>query len=364
MKFAVTVQPDVQELLDVLLRRGSPRRLHHVELFLDREIRQAVWERFDLGSGAVGTPEAKSELSRSVRIHSFLGYDIFRVEVIHKDVFPMSDLRASDTAARGQSRGEREWVEEHRGPIQSWADFEGYPWPRLEEVDLGALEWMDRNRPEEMGCYDLTAHILEMVTFLQGYETLCYNLFDAPDLVAAICERVGRFYVEYTRILCDFDSVAVIWGSDDMGFRSSTMVSPDFLRQQILPWHKACADVARAAGKPYLLHACGHLEEIMGDLIDTVGIDGKHSFEDAIMPVTEAYRRYGERISILGGVDVDFLCRADEQAVRRRVRETLEVCAAPAGGRGYCLGTGNTVANYIPLDNYLAMLDEGRRFTG
>jgi uroporphyrinogen decarboxylase len=31
-------------------------------------------------------------------------------------------------------------------------------------------------------------------------------------------------------------------------------------------------------------------------------------------------------------------------------------------GGGYCLGTGNSVANYIPLDNYLAMLDEGRKF--
>jgi uroporphyrinogen decarboxylase len=29
---------------------------------------------------------------------------------------------------------------------------------------------------------------------------------------------------------------------------------------------------------------------------------------------------------------------------------------------GYCLGTGNSVANYIPLDNYLVMLDEGRKF--
>ncbi len=31
-------------------------------------------------------------------------------------------------------------------------------------------------------------------------------------------------------------------------------------------------------------------------------------------------------------------------------------------GGGYCLGTGNSVANYIPLDNYLAMVDEGRRY--
>lgn len=31
---------------------------------------------------------------------------------------------------------------------------------------------------------------------------------------------------------------------------------------------------------------------------------------------------------------------------------------------GYCLGTGNTVANYIPLDNYPIMLDEGRKYGG
>jgi uroporphyrinogen decarboxylase len=56
---------------------------------------------------------------------------------------------------------------------------------------------------------------------------------------------------------------------------------------------------------------------------------------------------------------MDFLCRAGEAEVRQRVRRTLEACQP---GGGYCLGTGNSVANYIPLGNYLAMLDEGRRF--
>ena len=362
MQFTVSVEPDVDELLTVLRRAGTPKRLHHLELFLDSEIRESVCQRFALTDGQESTDPAEVELARTVRVHAFLGYDVFRVEVIHKDVFPIPDLQARDTEAGAQSRGERDWVEEHQGPIRSWADFERYPWPRLEEVDLRSLEWMEANLPDNMGCYDLTAHILEMVTFLQGYETLCFNLYDAPDLVQAVCERVGKFYLDYTKLLCDFDSVAVIWGSDDMGFRTSTMVSPEFLREQILPWHKACAEAAHTAGKPYLLHACGHLEEIMEDLIGSVGIDGKHSFEDAILPVTEAFRKYGNRISILGGIDVDFLCRADEAAIRRRVRETLAACAGAERGRGYCLGTGNTVANYIPLDNYLVMLDEGRRF--
>ena len=96
------------------------------------------------------------------------------------------------------------------------------------------------------------------------------------------------------------------------------------------------------------------------DLIDDVGIDAKHSYEDTILPVTEAKKKYGDRMAVLGGIDMDFLCRSDEQAIRRRVKETLEVCMA---GGGYCLGSGNTIANYIPLENYLVMLDEGRRIS-
>ena len=109
-----------------------------------------------------------------------------------------------------------------------------------------------------------------------------------------------------------------------------------------------------------MLHSCGNLSAIMEDLIVGVGIDAKHSFEDVIESVVEDKALYGDRIALMGGIDVDFLCRADEGAVRARVRKTLDACMP---GGGYCLGTGNSVANYIPLGNYLAMLDEGRRFT-
>ena len=62
---------------------------------------------------------------------------------------------------------------------------------------------------------------------------------------------------------------------------------------------------------------------------------------------------------MLGGIDLDFLCQSGPEAIRTRVHDTLEVCQP---GGGYCLGTGNSVANYLPLDHYLSMLDEGRRY--
>ena len=45
-----------------------------------------------------------------------------------------------------------------------------------------------------------------------------------------------------------------------------------------------------------------------------------------------------------------------------KLRRSNIVSSVRGPGGGYCLGTGNSVANYIPLANYLAMLDEGRRY--
>lgn len=56
---------------------------------------------------------------------------------------------------------------------------------------------------------------------------------------------------------------------------------------------------------------------------------------------------------------MDFLCRASPEQVEAKTRNLLEECAP---GGGYALGTGNTVANYIPVKNFLAMLKAGWRF--
>jgi uroporphyrinogen decarboxylase len=147
--------------------------------------------------------------------------------------------------------------------------------------------------------------------------------------------------------------------ADDMGFSGGTLISPEMLRRYVFPYHRRLCETAHETGRLALLHSCGNLENVMDDVIDA-GFDGKHSFEDKIMPVEEAYRRWGDRIAILGGLDMDLLARGSEDQVRRRTREVLDVCGA--AGTGYALGTGNSVANYIPLENYLTMLDEGRRW--
>jgi len=59
-------------------------------------------------------------------------------------------------------------------------------------------------------------------------------------------------------------------------------------------------------------------------------------------------------------VDVNKMCVLGEKELRVYVRKILDECVP---GGGYALGTGNSVANYIPTENYLAMLDEGAKWT-
>ncbi len=356
--FTTHVTPDWEGFVRCIRREGTPRRVHFIELFLDPEVQAAVCERSGLTEG-LDPDDAFFAHRRQIRLQRLLGYDFVRYGM-EGMAWPMHRASAPDTAHLRREGG-RSYIDEHRGPITSWEEFEAYPWPDPLAASTASLEWYQKNLPEDMclvagGGF---AHFAEYLTWLMGYETLCYALYDQRDLVRAISNRLVETYRVVLERILQFDRVKVVWGSDDMGYRGGTLISPEDTREFILPGHRLMARMAHAAGRPYILHSCGNLAGIMDDLVDDVGIDGKHSFEDTIENVVEAKQTYGRRIALLGGIDVDFLCRADEAQVRRRVRETLDACLP---GGGYLLGTGNSVANYIPLHNYLAMLDEGRLY--
>jgi uroporphyrinogen decarboxylase len=270
--------------------------------------------------------------------------------------FEFHNATVEDTSDVKRGAG-RTFRDEHTGPISSWQDFEKFKWPDPTSPEVTApFEWCSRHVPEDMALIAFTGHICEEISWLFGYETLCFLLYDQPDLVQAVADKLVAMYDVAVARMLQFPRVKMVWATDDMGYRTGTLIGPKEMRRYVLKTHKRLAALSHAAGRPYLLHSCGNLADIMDDLIDDVKIDAKHSFEDTIEDVRQAKNTYGRRIAMIGGLDVDFLCRSDEQTIRRRVRDTLDKCLP---GGGYCLGTGNSVANYIPLDNYLAMVDEG-----
>jgi uroporphyrinogen decarboxylase len=365
-------EPNFENLRRTILRQGPPGPVPFFELFADPGMVEAVLEeRFPvnlhryieeplLEIAPEDLPGLVKSLDMYVRFCREVGYDyVFMVTGLS---LQRSLKAAADTASvQNWPGGQRYWQDEASGPIQSWADFESYPWPKAEDLSHAALEYVNAVLPEGMKVAAFGfGGVFEHATWLMGLQSFSYALRDQPDLVEAICQRAGELAAATCAQVVAIGNVDLVFLSDDLGFYSGTLVSPGVIRRYIFPHYKKIVDIAHKAGKLVVFHSCGNMYQLMDELIDDIGVDAKHSFEDKILPVEEVYRRWGDRIAVLGGVDMDLLGRGTEEEVRARTRQILEVCGVK--GTGYCLGTGNTAANYIPRQNYLAMLDEGRRW--
>lgn len=357
--------PDFAELERVLKGEQEPRRVHLVELFLDQEVLQAIHERY-LGQPWIPktrwTNEPKEPYFRQlVTLYYRLGYDYVPTDCYSCWIdFPDRKRQwAADTAEL--SRGKRDWVVASGGLISSWEDYEEFPWEKI-KPDLSHCEFTAQNLPEGMKMTVSVSFFEVCMEILLGYEGLFYKLYDDPELVAQVFAGWGQKVYDYYASVVGIEEVGAIFHADDLGFRTSTMLSPEFLRQFVFPWLKRYAALAHEHGKMFWLHSCGnhYKPRTIEDLIEDVQIDALHSFQDVVLPVADFKARYGERVAALGGVDVDKLARrTDEADLRAYIRGILEQCVP--GGR-FALGSGNSVANYIPLQNYCIMLEESRRW--
>lgn len=327
-----------------------------IELFADMEVMSAVAGEPISEPLPVDDARREQDLLRIIRYWHRCGYDY--VSMWPTVPLPIRRTASGDTAAL--THREREWQDESSGIINSWQDFESYPWPKPQNIDWFNLEFASRHLPDGMKMIALgPGGQLEHIMWLMGYVPFSMALMDDPALVEAVAEKVGEILVDLYATAVEIPNVGALWIGDDMGFRTATMIAPEQLRRLVFPWLAKLAGIAHAKGMPFLLHSCGNLHQVMDDLIESVRIDARHSFEDAVQPVAEAKRLYGDRIALLGGADMDFLSRSTEEEVRAYTRRLIDACAP---GGGWALGTGNSVANYIPLSNYFAMLDEGYRY--
>jgi len=300
------------------------------------------------------------DIDLQIRFYTSLGYDYIVLSI--PSPFPRTNIiLAEDVAAL--KRPKRVWQDEYRGVVENRDDFEKYPWPDLSEVQdvyMFLYKIMARHIPEDVMIIPLTpGGVLENVMWLMGFVPFSKALRRDRKLVEDMFKQVGKVLLFLCKISAELDKVGAMSMGDDMGFKSGPFISPEILRTLVFPWHRECVASVHRYGKPFILHSCGNLKIVMEDLISYVGIDAKHSFEDASYPVVEYKDVYGDRIAILGGVDMDKLSRAPLDEFIEYVKEVIRRCAP---GGGYALGCGNSVANYIKLENYLAMIKIGKKY--
>jgi len=135
-------------------------------------------------------------------------------------------------------------------------------------------------------------------------------------------------------------------------------MSPDMYRELIFPAHKRLFDFAHAHKLPVILHCDGFIEPLLPHLINA-GIDCLQPIEiKAGMDLLKLKRLYGDRLTLIGGMDINVLETNDLASIDALLERTIP--AVMAGG-GYILQSDHSVSHRVNYKTYRHFVEHGLR---
>ncbi len=262
---------------------------------------------------------------------------------------------------------EDEWIDEWgvhwKGGVLNRGDIVEYP---LKTPDLSRLKRPDPTDPAraegmealcrsnaDLYLLSWCGAMFEQAHFLRGMDNLLIDLYENPDFVHGLLDRLLEFSLGLVEMLARFpvDAIAL---SDDYGHQQGPLISPAHFRTFIKPRLKTLFDAIRATGKTVALHSCGNVTAFVPDLIE-IGLDILNPVQPEAMDVHRIKQEFGKDLCLYGGISAQQLIRFgtpdDIRATVRREKELL------SRGGGYILAPNLDLTHDMPFENVLALIE-------
>ena len=342
----VPLEPDFNRLRQVLLLEGEPDRVPNAELHVDWQIKQAF----------LGRPI--STVQDDVDFWYSAGYDYVHLRANYEYRMVGDGHAAQDRLYAGDMQLSK-WEGDEKSLVSDWADYKAYPWPNPETIDFTNLVECARCLYPGMKIISGVGGIFTRVWRIMGFDTFCLALADHPDLVAELFHRMGETQLAVFRRIVEMDQIGAMWYGDDLAYATGTMVRPDVLRRHLFPFLKEMGTLCRKKDLPFIIHSDGNLWAILPDLIEC-GFNALHPVEPKAMNSRALKAHVGNQLCLLGNIEIgEVLTLGTPREVEAEVRERIRTLAP---GGGYAVGSSNTVAHYVQLENFRAMVRATRKY--
>ncbi|MBN2852797.1 MAG: hypothetical protein JXQ23_08700 [Clostridia bacterium] len=190
-----------------------------------------------------------------------------------------------------------------------------------------------------------------------GHENLLVGTVLDPDWVREMADTYATLIVNLMEELFSKEGAPDgVWFSEDLGYKEHAFISPGMYKELIKPSHKKTFGYAHSLGLPVVMHSCGFVEKLIPEFLDA-GIDCLQALEvKAGMDLVSIYRKYGEFLSLMGGMDIRELYSNDKERVSRELMSKLPEVM---GHNGYALHSDHSVPYTVDYDTYRYFLDRG-----
>jgi uroporphyrinogen decarboxylase len=136
--------------------------------------------------------------------------------------------------------------------------------------------------------------------------------------------------------------------TDDMAFKTGPLFSPQVFREIAVPYYQ---ELAKKITIPWFMHSDGNILPLLDDWV-TFGIAGIHPLENGTMDIEMLKREYGDKLCLLGNVDLNYLGSGAPERVDAEVKRLISILAP---GGGYIVTSGNSLASYLIPENVRAL---------
>ena len=331
-----------KERIMAAVKRQEPDRVPFCELAIDRALAERLmgWPATQTAAGG-SLAKNPYTVEESKALAAFLGCDCIWY-LLRAPVFARQGIGQEGRGFMGQ------------GMIQSEADLEKIklPDPHKDELYRGA-EQFARNKGDYALAFVTRIGFFQTVLSM-GTENFLVSLYTNRPLV----EKILDIYFDWMTVVAErmcrigFD---IFWTTDDYAYKTGMFFSPATFREVIAPRYRRVLDRVTI---PWFLHSDGNIMESMDTLVD-LGVAATHPNEKGAMDIREVKRKYGDRICLIGNLDLNILGMGTPEETEREVKELIRDLAP---GGGYMISSGNSLASYLKPECVLAMSKAIRKY--
>jgi corrinoid protein of di/trimethylamine methyltransferase len=207
-------------------------------------------------------------------------------------------------------------------------------------------------------CILFAAYFQTLYEFMIGLEDTMKLVYQDRDFIEELLEISTEYLVRFCHAAVD-NGVDFIWTADDVAFKTGMFLPPKLMREIWVPRLKRIHEPALNAGKPVMFHSDGNINDLMPMLLDA-GVDCVHPLDPYGVDYRELKKKFGGAVCMAGNIDIEYpLTHGTPEEVREDVRKHMEVMKP---GGGYVCGSSHSIVNYIPHENFIAMLNAVHTF--
>ena len=183
-----------------------------------------------------------------------------------------------------------------------------------------------------------------------GHEEMLVGMLTDPDWILDMAETYVNLNLELHKILFEKEGQPDgMFYYEDMGFKDKPFMSPEHYRKLIFPSHKKAIDFAHGLGMKVFVHSCGFVEPLLPHMIDA-GMDCLQVIEvKAGMDLLRIYRNHGDKIVLMGGIDVRALYSNDKATIDAELEAKIPTVMQ---GYGYIAHSDHSIPKTVEYETF------------